>query len=75
MNQLTKNLNNSSRRHFMKSGIGLGLIIGFSGITAFSFAADIPVVKNVVVVGGYGGATAAKYLKLWGKSAINVCCG
>ena len=73
MNQLTKSLNNSSRRHFMKSGIGLGLIIGFSGITAFSFAADAPVIKNVVVVGGgYGGATAAKYLKMWGKAAINV---
>ncbi len=72
MTQLTNNLNNESRRHFMKSGVGLGLILGMSAMSVFSFA-DVPEPLKVVVVGGgYGGATAAKYLKLWGKTAVEV---
>ena len=69
MDQLTNNL---SRRHFMKSGIGLGLIIGLSGMSVLSFADTVTPLKVVVVGGGFGGATASKYLKLWGKTAVDV---
>ncbi len=73
MDHLTNSLNNSSRRHFMQSGVGLGLILGLSGLSVFSFGAESAETKNVVVVGGgYGGATAAKYLKLWGKADMHV---
>lgn len=72
MTQLTQNLNNSSRRHFMKSGVGLGLIIGLSSISVLSLADTIPPLKVIVVGGGYGGATVAKYLKLWGNTAVEV---
>ena len=72
MTALTNNLNNESRRHFMKSGVGLGLIIGMSAMSVFSFANVPEPLKVVVVGGGYGGATAAKYLKLWGKTAVEV---
>ncbi len=54
-----------SRREFIKflSGLGLGLS-GF-GLSSFA-AADTPAIKAariVVVGGGFGGATAARYLK------------
>jgi len=72
MDHLTNNLNSTSRRHFMKSGVGLGLIIGVSSLSVLSFADTVTPLKVVVVGGGYGGATAAKYLKLWGKTAVDV---
>ena len=77
MNQSTKELYlnqvHMSRRNFMKSSIGIGLIVGLPGMSLLSSAADTPATLNVVVVGGgYGGATVAKYLKLWGKTAVNV---
>lgn len=59
-----------SRRQFMK--IGLGLFTGFAGMNIFSFAAELQPFKVVVVGGGFGGATAAKYLKLWGKELVEV---
>ena len=72
MIQLIDNLNSPSRRHFMKSGVGLGLILGISAMSVFSFA-NVPTPEKIVVVGGgYGGATVAKYLKLWGKTAVDV---
>lgn len=59
-----------SRRKVLKTGAGL--LAGLSGLnTLNSFAADTPY-KVVVVGGGFGGATAAKYLKLWGKTTVEV---
>ncbi len=58
-----------SRRQFLRGGVGL-----LAGLTAMgslpTFAADVPHI--VVVGGGFGGATAAKYLKIWGKDTVNV---
>jgi len=76
MQKLIENLGdnqaNVSRRHFMKSSVGLGLILGLGGMNAFALAADPAPLKVVVVGGGFAGATAAKYLKIWGKSAVDV---
>ncbi len=73
MKQLTIGLDNIngylSRRGFMKSGVGLGLILGMS---MFSFGQGTGSYKIVVVGGGFGGATVAKYLKLWGRESVDV---
>ncbi len=58
-----------SRRNLLKTGAGL--LAGLAGMNALSVFAAEP--SNIVVVGGgFGGATAAKYLKIWGKDAVNV---
>ena len=72
MLEFKNTLNNESRRHFMKSGVGLSLILGMSAMSVFSFAHVSTPEKIVVVGGGYGGATVAKYLKLWGENAVEV---
>ncbi|HRJ53017.1 MAG TPA: NAD(P)/FAD-dependent oxidoreductase [Candidatus Thiothrix moscowensis] len=57
----------TSRRHFLKT-LGAGGLVLLSGIPARSWGAN----ANVVIIGGgTGGATAAKYLKLADPS-INV---
>ncbi|MEA1988227.1 MAG: FAD-dependent oxidoreductase [Pseudomonadota bacterium] len=57
-----------SRRNFLK--VGAGLMAGLAGLNSLPAFAAVP---NIVVVGGgYGGATAAKYLKMWGKDTVNV---
>ena len=59
-----------SRRKLLKTGVGL--LAGLSSLGALNaFAEDEPY-KIVVVGGGFGGATAAKYLKLWGKQSVDV---
>jgi len=76
MKELIEDLENHqesmSRRHFMKSSVGLGLILGLGGMNVLALAAEPTPLKVVVVGGGFGGATAAKYLKMWGKSAVEV---
>jgi NADPH-dependent 2,4-dienoyl-CoA reductase/sulfur reductase-like enzyme len=58
-----------SRRGLLKTGVSL--LAGLSGMNALSAFAAGPM--NIVVVGGgFGGATAAKYLKIWGKDTVNV---
>jgi len=59
-----------SRRHFLKTGAGLCL--GLAGMSALSVFAETAPLKVVVVGGGFGGATAAKYFKLWGKTLVEV---
>ncbi|MFN7751896.1 MAG: NAD(P)/FAD-dependent oxidoreductase [Pseudomonadota bacterium] len=50
------------RRHFLlAAGAGAGSL-ALSGCASFS---QRPIARVVVIGGGYGGATAAKYLKLW----------
>ena len=50
------------RRHFLlTAGAGAGSL-ALSGCASFS---QRPIARVVVIGGGYGGATAAKYLKLW----------
>jgi len=55
-----------SRRGFLKAGAGL--LAGVAGLNALPVRADGPY-RIVVVGGGFGGATAAKYFKLWGQES------
>ncbi len=59
-----------SRRNFLKAGAGVALgTFGFAALPFIS-ANAAPAELNVVVVGGgYGGATVAKYLKMWSKDS------
>lgn len=57
------------RRAFLKS-IASASVLGAFGCTSMSRS---PAAFRVVVIGGgYGGATAAKYLKLWGGDTVDV---
>ena len=57
-----------SRRQLLKTGVGL--LAGLAGLHALPVLAAVPHI--IVVGGGFGGATAAKYLKLWGGASVNV---
>ena len=57
------------RRHFMGQGIAaLGLVAGFSG----QARANLQKAEILVIGGGYGGATAAKYLRLLSNNTARV---
>jgi NADH dehydrogenase FAD-containing subunit len=57
------------RRHFIgQSAAGLGLLAGFSG----QARANLQKAEILVIGGGYGGATAAKYLRLFSNNTANV---
>ena len=58
-----------SRRQFLHRALGLG---GLAALPAWSGATPAGVARVVVVGGGYGGATAAKYLRLWSEHRIEV---
>ncbi|WP_319558078.1 FAD/NAD(P)-binding oxidoreductase [Thiomicrorhabdus sp.] len=55
-----------SRRRFLKTGAGV--LAGIAGLNALPIQAADPH-KIVVVGGGFGGATAAKYFKLWARES------
>ena len=58
------------RRQLIASGFALG---ASQAIPSFSWAANIPSTAQVVVIGGgYGGATAAKYIRLLSQYKIQV---
>ena len=63
----------TDRRDFIKLA-GLLTVAGLSshGMTAFARASRPPIGRVVVVGGGYAGAAAAKYLRLWSLGAIEV---
>ena len=51
----------------------MGKINNGGGWVAINFAASSKRLGHVVVVGGgYGGATAAKYLRLWSQGTVDV---
>jgi NADPH-dependent 2,4-dienoyl-CoA reductase/sulfur reductase-like enzyme len=58
-----------NRRHFLgQSAAGVGLLAGFTGQAhANLYKADL-----LVIGGGYGGATAAKYLRLFSNNTARV---
>jgi sulfide dehydrogenase [flavocytochrome c] flavoprotein chain len=63
--------NATNRRDFVKSAGALSLL----GATAFAGCASVGGVakpKVVVVGGGFGGATAAKYIAMWSDGKIDV---
>src|SRR6185369_8578296 len=58
------------RRELLKAGTAAG-VLGLTGCA--STAPAIPDKARVLVVGaGYGGATAAKYLRLWSNHTLDV---
>ncbi len=60
---------NRNRRQFIKySGVGLASLLGLSLKQAGAAAPY----KVVVIGGGFAGATAAKYLKMWGGDSVDV---
>ena len=63
----------TNRRDFIKlAGVGLGLSLANASLPAFARATKPPIGRVVIVGGGYAGATAAKYLRLWSLGAIEV---
>lgn len=57
------------RRHFIgQSAAAIGVLTGFSGTAR----ANLTNAKIVVIGGGYGGATAAKYLRLFSNNTAQV---
>ncbi|MCK4708848.1 MAG: twin-arginine translocation signal domain-containing protein, partial [Gammaproteobacteria bacterium] len=55
-------MNKFSRRNFIKAGAALGATSFAAGFTPFAIGGATK--KVVVVGGGIGGATAAKYIKM-----------
>ncbi|MBS0314802.1 MAG: FAD-dependent oxidoreductase [Proteobacteria bacterium] len=60
-----------NRRDFVKSAGALSLL-GTSAITGCASVAGGAKPRVVVVGGGYGGATAAKYIAMWSEGKIDV---
>lgn len=62
-----------NRRNFVKlAGYGLGLSLANASFPAFSRARKPPIGRVVIIGGGYAGAVAAKYLRLWSLGGIEV---
>lgn len=63
----------TNRREFIKlAGLGAALGLAVGSLSAFA-RGRVPGMGRVVVIGGgYAGATAAKYLRMWSKGAIEV---
>lgn len=56
------------RRNFLKAGAAAGMMASLHGCALGSKAGG----HVVVVGGGYGGATVAKYLRMWSEGAVQV---
>jgi NADPH-dependent 2,4-dienoyl-CoA reductase/sulfur reductase-like enzyme len=63
----------TSRRDFIKlAGFATAAGLSTYTLTAFARASKLPLGRVVVIGGGYAGAAAAKYLRLWSLGAIEV---
>ena len=63
--------NTFNRRDFVKSAGALSLL-GTSAITGCASVGGVAKSRVVVVGGGFGGATAAKYIAMWSEGKIDV---
>ena len=63
--------NTFNRRHFVKS-VGALSLLGTSAISGCASIGGAAKPKVVVVGGGFGGATAAKYIAMWSEGKIDV---
>lgn len=69
---------NGQRRHFLKScargSLGFGGLASGLPLTGCASAPAVPkaIGRVVVIGGGFGGATAARYLRMWSKGNIDV---
>lgn len=63
----------TNRRDFIKlAGLATAMGLSTHGLTALARASKLPVGRVVVIGGGYAGAAAAKYLRMWSLGAIEV---
>ncbi len=60
-----------NRRDFLKTAALAGGVIALPGLTGCAMGSR-PRGHVVVVGGGYGGATAAKYLRMWSQKGVDV---
>jgi len=60
------------RREFLRISAAAGAICAATGVHAAAPDARRAIGRVIVVGGGYGGATAAKYLRMWSGGAIEV---
>jgi NADH dehydrogenase FAD-containing subunit len=58
----------NSRRKFLQAASATVSVSAVAGITGCASVVGNAAPKVVVVGGGYGGATAAKYIKMWGPN-------
>ena len=62
-----------NRRNFVKlAGYGVGLSLASASVPLFARASKPPIGRVVVIGGGYAGAVAAKYLRMWSLGGIEV---
>ena len=62
-----------NRRNFVKlAGYGVGLGLANASLPLFARASKPPIGRVVIVGGGYAGAVAAKYLRMWSLGGIEV---
>lgn len=62
-----------NRRDFIKlTGMAAAMGLSVNGMNAFARASKPPLGRVVVIGGGYAGAAAAKYLRMWSLGAIEV---
>ncbi|MFO1288766.1 MAG: NAD(P)/FAD-dependent oxidoreductase [Rubrivivax sp.] len=75
MTQDSRNLPPSrgvSRRRVLRAGFGAGIAAGTLGLAGCATMGGAPIGRVVVVGGGYGGATAARYLRLWANVDVTL---
>jgi sulfite dehydrogenase len=65
-------MNRSTRRDFLKTSSALAAASLLPGCAMEPAAPSKPIGRVIVIGGGYGGATAAKYLRMWGGGSIEV---
>ena len=72
MTKTTLSNSQSNRRSFLQSSAALGLL-GAAGLSGCASMSGVPSKAKVVVIGGgYGGATAAKYVRMLSDYTIDV---
>ncbi len=63
----------TNRRDFLKlTGLTIATGLAATGSPAFARATKPPIGRVVIIGGGYAGAAAAKYLRMWSLGAVEV---
>jgi sulfide dehydrogenase [flavocytochrome c] flavoprotein subunit len=65
-------MNRLTRRDFLKTSSALAATSLLPGCAMEPAAPSKPIGRVIVIGGGYGGATAAKYLRMWSSGSIEV---
>jgi sulfite dehydrogenase len=61
-----------TRRRLLHAGVGAGVAAGTLGLAACASMGGPPIGRVVVVGGGYGGATVARYLRMWANVDVTL---